>query len=234
MNDQLIITDKKIRDKIHTIRGFQVILDSDLADLYKVPTKVLNQAVKRNIQRFPEDFMFQITELEKIEVVTNCDYLQKMKYSPNSPFVFTEHGVISLSGILKSAKAASINIQITRDFVSMRKFLQSNARVFQRLDSIEKNQLMFQISTDEKFEQVFNIIEYKTITKKQGIFYDGQVFDGQVFDGQVFDGQVFDVYAFVSKLIKSANRSIILIDNYVDESVLVMLSKRKSFLRNLH
>lgn len=202
------ISNESIRDKIYTIRGIQVMLDSDLAPLYGVSTGALNQAVKRNIKRFPEDFMFQITEIEKVELITKCDNLQRLKYSPAMPYVFTEHGIITLSGVLKSDIAVDVNIQIMRAFVAMRKFIQSNARIFQRLDSVERKQIQF----DEKFEKVFNIIEDKSITPKKGIF---------------FDGQVFDAYAFVSKLIKSASKSIVLIDNYVDESVLLMLSKRK-------
>ena len=197
-----------LKQRILTIRGLQVMFDSDLANLYGVSTKALNQAVKRNIERFPDDFMFQVTELEKREVVTNCDHLQKLRFSPNLPYVFTEHGIITLSGVLKSSNAVKVNIQIMRAFVAMRKFIASNASIFHRLNSMEQKQLQF----DEKFEKIFTLIEDKDSLPKKGIF---------------FDGQVFDAYAFISKLIKSASKSIVLIDNYVDESVLLMLLKRK-------
>jgi hypothetical protein len=207
MNNKLIIQSKLIKDQIHTIRGVQVMFDNDLAELYKVTTGALNQAVKRNLDKFPQDFMFQLTELEKVEVITNCDNLQRLKYSPSLPYVFTEHGIMSLSGVLKSDIAVNVNIQIIRAFVAMRKFIASNAQIFQRLGHVERKQIEF----NEKFEKVFNLIEDKSITPTKGIF---------------FDGQVFDAYVFISKLIKSASKSIVLIDNYVDESTLTILSKR--------
>ncbi|MBT4445610.1 ORF6N domain-containing protein [archaeon] len=196
-----------IKSKILLIRGSQVMIDFDLAKLYGVSTGALNQAIKRNFEKFPEDFMFRLTEAEKAELITKCDN-PKLKFSPALPNVFTEHGIISLSGVLKSDIATKINIQIMRAFVTMRKFIASNAGIFQRLGHIEKKQIEF----DDKFEEVFEAIEDKSLVKKQGIF---------------FDGQIFDAYTFVSKLIKSAEKSIVLIDNYVDESVLTILSKRK-------
>ena len=109
-----IIDENKIKDRIHNIRGIQVIVDSDLAVFYEVSTKALNQAVKRNIERFPSDFMFQLTRDEKTKLVTDCDHLQKLKYSPQLPFAFTEHGITSLSGVLKSKRAIQTNIKIMR------------------------------------------------------------------------------------------------------------------------
>jgi len=206
MNNELMISKNSIKDKIHTIRGLKVMLDSDLAVLYEVLTKVLNQAVKRNIERFPKDFMFQLTESEKNELVTNCDHLQNLKYSSQFPSVFTEQGVATLSGVLKSKKAIEVNIQIMRAFVSMRKFLLTNAQLFQRIDKTEQKLL----EHDEKFEKVFDAIENKEV--KQGIF---------------FNGQIFDAYKFVSDLVRSAKKSIILIDNYIDDSVLTLFSKRE-------
>jgi hypothetical protein len=188
------------------------MLDKDLAELYDVSTKVLNQAVKRNIERFPSDFMFQLTENEKIELVTNCDHLQKLKYASQLPSVFTEHGITTLSGLLRSKRAIEANIQIMRAFVAMRKFLASNAQLFQRIDKTEQKLL----EHDDKFERVFNLIEDKGLKPKKGIF---------------FDGQVFDAYTFVSDLVKSAKKSMILIDNYIDDSVLTLFSKRNKGVR---
>ena len=110
-----------IRDRIYSIRGYQVMLDRDLAELYGVETRTLNQAVKRNIERFPDSFCFQLTEREKSEVVANCDHLLKLKYSYTLPYAFSEHRVVMLSSILRSAIAVKINILIVKAFVDMRK-----------------------------------------------------------------------------------------------------------------
>jgi hypothetical protein len=148
--------------------------------------------------------MFQLMENEKDKLVTNCDHLNKLKYSSQLPFVFTEQGVANLSSVLTSDKAINVNIQIMRAFVSMRRFISKNADIFIRLDNVEKKQLDY----DEKFEKVFDAIENKEV--KQGIF---------------FNGQIFDAYNFVSDLVRSAKESIILIDNYIDDSVLTLFSK---------
>ena len=208
MNELAGLDENQIKNKILTIRGLQVMLDSDLAVLYEVTTKVLNQSVKRNIERFPSDFIFQLTDDEKNELVTNCDHLQKLKYSSQLPYVFTEQGVATLSGILKSKRAIDVNIQIMRAFVAMRKFISSNAQIFHRLDRVEMNQIEY----DQKFELVFRAIENKEIVQKQGIF---------------FNGQIFDAYKFVSDIIRSAQKSIVLIDNYIDDSVLTLFTKRR-------
>ncbi|MFH0905939.1 MAG: ORF6N domain-containing protein, partial [archaeon] len=205
-----------IKNKIHTIRDVQVMLDSDLAVLYKVQTKVINQAVKRNIERFPKDFMFQLTENEKLELVTNCDHLKDLKFSYTNPYAFTEQGVASLSGILKSKRAIEINIKIMRAFVVMRRFISKNAELFLRLDTVEQKQLEFQLKADKQFEKIFEVIDNKEFKKKQGIFYDGQV---------------FDAHNFVSDLIRSAEKSIILIDNYIDDTVLSLFAKRKENIK---
>jgi len=210
--DPLTISDQDIiKNKIYTIRGMQVMLDRDLAELYEVKTKVLNQAVKRNIERFPPNFMFQLTINEKYELVTNCDQFDNLKHSSNNPFVFTEQGVSMLAGILKSKVAIKISIQIIDAFVAMRKFITVNSQIFQRLDHIEQKQLEHKIDSDKKFDKLFTAMEANELTPKQGIF---------------FDGQIFDAYKFVSDLIRSSKNSIILIDNYIDDSVLAMLAKR--------
>jgi hypothetical protein len=205
-----LITQENIKYKIYKIRDTQVMLDSDLAKLYNVPTKTLNQAVKRNKDRFPEDFMFQLTEIEKNELVTNCDHLKSLKFASVPPYVFTEQGVASLSGVLNSKIAIEINIQIMRAFISMRRFISKNTEIFNRLDSVERKQLEYQLRTDNKLEIIFDAIESRDFIKKQGIF---------------FDGQVFDAYKFVSDIIRSAKTSIILIDNYIDDSVLTLFTK---------
>jgi len=203
----------KIEKRIFTIRGVQVILDRDLAELYGVETKVLNQAVKRNIARFPEQFRFQLTRSEADQLVTNCDRFRNLKHSSVFPYAFNEQGVAMLSAVLRSETAVQTSIQIIDAFVKMRQFLTNNADLFMRLESIEKRQLVHEIKVDEKFEQLFNALEDKSIKPKQGIF---------------FDGQIFDAYAFVCDLIRSATQRIILIDNYVDESVLTLFSKREA------
>ena len=203
----------KIEKRIFTIRGVQVMLDRDLAELYGVETKVLNQAVKRNIARFPEQFRFQLTRPETDQLVTNCDRFSNMKHSSVLPNAFNEQGVAMLSAVLRSETAVQTSIQIIDAFVKMRKFLANNADLFMRLEGVEKRQLLHEIKVDEKFEQLFNALEDKSIKPKQGIF---------------FDGQIFDAYAFVCDLIRSATQRIILIDNYVDESVLTQLSKREA------
>ncbi len=208
MNNEITkLEDLQIQDKIFTIRGVQVMLDRDLAELYEVETKVLNQAVKRNINRFPFSFRFQLTDQEKLELVTNCDHLQSLKFSSSAPFVFTEQGVAMLSAVLRSEIAVNISIQIIHAFIQMRKFITNNALIFQRMDKLEAKQLI----TDQKLEAVFKAIESKDTKPKQGIFYNGQI---------------FDAYIFVSDLIKQAKKSIILIGNYIDETVLTLLTKR--------
>lgn len=208
MSNMELITQQIIENKIYTIRGLQVMLDRDLADLYIVETRVLNQAVKRNQNRFPQGFMFQLTEVEFINwksqiVMSNSDKMGLRK----PPFVFTEQGVAMLSAVLKSDTAVNVSIQIMQAFVAMRNFLSQNASVFQRLEKLEIKQL----HTDEKLNQVFKALEAAQPQPDKGIF---------------FDGQIFDAYSFVSDIIKKAKSEIILIDNYIDESVLTMLSKR--------
>ena len=212
MNKDIVISSQEdIRNKIYTIRGVPVIFDNDLADLYEVETRRLNEQVKRNNDRFPSDFLFQLTK-EEVENLISQNATSRLEWGGRRklPYVFTELGVASLSGVLKSKRAIEVNIQIMRAFVSMRKFLSKNAELFVRLDSVERKQLEFQIKTDEKFEKVFDAIENKEV--KQGIF---------------FNGQIFDAYKFVSDLVRSAKKSIILIDNYIDDSVLTLFSKRE-------
>jgi len=178
---------KTIQKRIHTIRGVQVMLDSDLAEFYGVETKILNQAVKRNIERFPEEFMFQLNKEEYNSLRSQIVTLKagRGKHRKYLPYVFTEQGVAMLSAVLKSETAVEVSIKIMRAFVVMRKFILKNAEIFQRLDRIEYKQLEY----DKKFEKVFKALESKESLPKQGIF---------------FDGQIFDAYKFVSDLIRSA------------------------------
>jgi len=198
-----------LKEKIYFIRGQKVIIDNDLAKLYEIPTKRLNESVKRNKERFPKDFMFQLTENEKEELVAICDRFKILKHSSSLPFVFTEQGVAMLSGVLNSNKAIKVNIEIMRVFISMRKFIKKNSDLFSKVDSLEKKQ----IETEKNIKKIFDIIEDKNHLKKQGIF---------------FDGQVFDAYKFTNDILKKAKKSIILIDNYIDESVLILFSELKN------
>ena len=204
---EIAFNQREIGSRIFTIRGIQVMIDRDLAEVYSVDTKVLNQAVKRNIERFPEIFRFQLSENEKIELVTNCDRFSSLKHSLSLPYAFTEQGVSMLSAVLRSETAIRVSIQIMNAFVEMRKFVSNNAGLFQRLDKMEVKQ----IEADQKFEQIFKALESRELQPEKGIF---------------FEGQVFDAYAFVSGIIKKATKSIILIDNYIDETVLTILAKR--------
>ena len=202
-----VIKTEDIQNRIFTIRGLQVMIDSDLAQIYGVATKVLNQAVKRNIDRFPESFRFRLIDAEKLELVTNCDRFKKLKHSSVNPYAFTEQGVAMLSAVLHSDTAVKVSIQIIQAFVEMKKFLLTNAAVFQRLDNVERKQ----IETDQKFEQLFNALQTNEIIPKQNIFYNGQV---------------FDAYTLIADIIRSAKKDIILIDNYVDDTVFKQLAKR--------
>ena len=203
-----------VENRILTIRGVQVILDRDLADLYNVETKRLNEQVRRNLLRFPENFRFQLTQNEFQELVANCDRFSSLKHSTVCPFAFTEQGVAMLASVLRSETAIRVSIRIMDAFVSMRHFLINNADVFRRLSTIEYHQLemmQHQQESDKRIDEVSRRLDEGRVRPKQGIFYDGQV---------------YDAYTFVSDLIKSAKRSIVLIDNYVDETVLTLLDKR--------
>ena len=203
-----------IEPLIKVIRGQQVMLDKDLAMLYGVEAKVLNQAVKRNVERFPNDFRFQLTKEEclRSQIVTlNEKQGKHLKYMP---YAFTEQGVAMLSSVLRSQTAIEVNIQIMRAFVSMRHFMVNNASVFSRLETIEYHQLEMQQhlqESDKRIEEVFRRLDEGNAKPKQGVFYNGQI---------------YDAYTFVSDLIKSAKKRIVLIDNYVDETVLTLLDKR--------
>lgn len=207
---QSLLSIQEIQNCIFTVNGQQVMLDSDLAQLYGVETKVLNQAVKRNNQRFPANFRFEVSlaqlpNLRSQIVTSSLGYHGGRRYQP---FVFTEQGVAMLAAVLKSDIAVQVSIQIMEAFVEMRKYLISHAAIFQRLQLVEKKQL----EADQHFEQLFKALEAGYPTHQQGIFYDGQVFDARV---------------FVSQLVRSAKKSLVLIDNYVDENTLDLIAKKQ-------
>ena len=204
--------DETIRSRIFTVRGRQVMLAPDLADLYQVPTSAFNQAVKRNIERFPEGFRFQLTKKELEEVITICDNPDRLRFSPQTPFAFTEQGVAMLSGILNSAVAVQASIRIMNAFVAMRHALLSMAPMLARIESAERRQITDQARNEKRFDTIFKAMA-------GGEFPPQKIF---------FEGEVFDADAFVSKHILSATKSILLIDNWVDIGTLEKLSRKAS------
>lgn len=206
-----------IENLIYVIRGQQVMLDSDLARLYGVETKRLKEQVKRNINRFPSDFMFELTKNEALSLrsqfaTSNNDGVRGgNRYSP---FAFTENGVAMLSSVLKSDTAIEVNIRIMRAFTAMRSFLMNNAHMFKRIETIEHNYLLVNrhlSEHDRKFEEILSRLEDKNSEPIEGFF---------------FEGQIFDAYSLISDLIRKATRRIVLIDNYVDDRILKVLTKR--------
>ena len=205
---------KKIEERIFTIRGMQVMIDKDLALLYGVETKRLNEQVKRNIERFPEDFMFQLTmeECLRSQIATlKPAQGQHMKYLP---YAFTENGIAMLSSVLRSETAIAVNIKIMRTFTQIRKSVYRESNLLNRVELIEYNlsdMRKLLIETTDKVDSVFNSMKDTSSLPVQGIF---------------FDGQIFDAYTFVADIIRKASRRIILIDNYIDDTVLTLLDKR--------
>ena len=205
------ISSEEIRNLIYTIRGKQVMLDSDVAMLYHYETKNVNKAMKRNIERFPEDFCFQLTDDEFENLRFQFGTLNKKvnngkvtrKYLP---YVYTEQGISMLAGVLKNDIAIQVSISIIRAFIEMRKFISSNAQVFERLTNIEYKLLDY----DKKFDEVFNQLQNED-NIKQKIF---------------FEGQIYDAYSLVIDIIKRAKNKIVIIDNYIDDSILKMLVKK--------
>ena len=210
-NSNIVVSDViDIRNMIYTFRGKQVMVDSDLAALYKVETKVFNQAVKRNLNRFPESFRFQLNEDEFKNLRSQFATSSSNKHGGRRylPYVFTEQGIAMLSAVLKSDIAVEVSVKIMNSFVEMRQFLLSNQELFARLDRVELKQL----ETDKKLEEVFNYIATNTEVK-QKIF---------------FNGQIYDAFSFLVEIIAKATKEIILIDNYVDINTLNILSKRNN------
>ena len=200
------ISNEEIKNLIYTIRGKQVMLDSDVARLYHYETKRINETVKRNSERFPIEFCFQLTSQEyealKSQIATSNIRGGKQKL----PYVFTEKGILMLSGLLKNEVAIEVSIKIVEAFVEMRKFLSSNGQLFERLTNVEYRLL----EHDKKFDQVFDQLQHEE-NIKQKIF---------------FEGQIYDAYSLIIDIIKKANKKILIIDNYIDDSVLKMLTKK--------
>lgn len=201
-------SNERIEGMIVTVRNVHVIIDRDLAKLYQVNISQMNRQIKRNMDRFPEDFMFQLTKAEYDGLKCHFGISNSRGGDRALPYAFTEQGVSMLSGILRSEIAIQINIRIIRAFVSMRRFIAANSSIFQRLEKVEYRQFESEYRINELFEK----LENKTLQNSQGIF---------------FDGQMFDAYVFIADLIRSASKSVVLIDNYIDETVLTMLDKRE-------
>ena len=205
---------ENIKSLIQIIRGKQVILDSDLATLYQVETGALNRSVKRNPNRFPEDFCFQLTEEEFLR----CQFgISKEKIEGRGgrrymPYAFTEQGIAMLSAILKSDVAVNVCIGIMRAFIDMRHFLVTNSLLLNRVNDLEVKQLEYQKGTDKRFEKVFKYIENHS-ESKQRVF---------------FDGQIYDAFSLIISIIKKAKKEIILIDGYVDVDTLNILAKKNT------
>lgn len=215
-NTDINISSEKIQGLIYIVRGKQVMLDSDLARLYQVETKVFNQAVKRNIKRFPESFRFQITEEEYNSL--RSQFVTSKGGRRYLPYVFTEQGIAMLSAVLRSDVAIQVSIQIMETFVEMRRYIASNELLYKKVNDLEKHFIesdiqhkAFQQKTDERFKEVFDYIaQHQECSQK--IF---------------FDGQIFDAFSLLTEIVSQANKSIILIDGYVDIGTLNILSKKK-------
>ena len=206
--NEMVPSQYDIEQLILTIRGKQVLIDRDLAAIYGVETKRLNEQVRRNIARFPERYRFQLTKKEMMELVANCDRFKSLKHSTTEPFVFTEYGVSMLPSVLNSQKAVDISIRIIDAFVAMRRFIMQNAAVLMRIAHLEKHQ----IETDEKIDLILDKIEK----------HHPKLLPEQVFP----TGCVWDAWTYISDLVRSARKRIVLIDNFVDDRVLSMLTKR--------
>ena len=242
------ISTSKIENKIFIIRGVQVMIDRDIAELYGVETRRLNEQVKRNIERFPEEFMFQMNDEEfenwKSQIATsnsnnnshnwisqfatsnldnNSSNLMSQFATSSSdkmglrkkPYVFTEHGVTMLASVLKSETAVKASIQIVKAFVSMRHFVANNSELFAELKAMRQHQIETDVhlkESDKKIDELFSLMDKYNIKETQGIF---------------FQGQIFDAYAKFESFLASAKKEIILIDNYVDLSILQRLARKK-------
>lgn len=209
-------TEEKIENLIHYVRGQQVMIDSDLALLYNVETKRLNESVKRNAKRFPESFCFQLTEDEYVDLrsqlaTSNTENTSSKGGRRYLPYVFTEQGIAMLSAVLRSNEAIQVSVNIMNAFVKMRRFLAENALMFDKLNGLELKQLEYQKKSNEKFDQIFAYIsEHEEVGQK--IF---------------FEGQIYDAFSLLTSLVEKAEKSIVLIDNYVDVGTLNILAKKK-------
>ena len=204
----IILSQYEIEKLIITIRGKQVLIDRDLAMIYGVETKALNQAAKRNSARFPERYRFQLTKEEMKELVTNCDRFRTLKHSTSAPYAYTVFGVSMIPSVLTSQKAIDTSIRIIDAFVAMRSFMVQNADILTRIAHLERHQ----IDTDEKIDMILDKMEE----------YSPKLLPEQIFP----TGCIWDAWAYVSDLVRSAKKRIELIDNFVDDRVLSLLMKR--------
>ena len=205
------ISNEEIKNLIYTIRGKQVMLDSDVAQLFNYETKDLNRNVRNNIKRFPEYYCFQLTEEEYKSLRCKNFTLNKNgrgQHRKYIPYAFIEYGITMLAGLLKSEVAVNVSIKIVNTFIEMRKFLSSNGQLFERLTNVEYKLL----EHDKKFDKVFDQLQHEE-NIKQKIF---------------FEGQIYDAYSLIIDIIKKANKKILIIDNYIDDSILKMLTKKKN------
>ena len=202
---ELIINENNIKDKIYTIRNLQVMLDKDLAELYGVETKHINQAVRNNQDKFQDDFYFELSDYE-FEDLRSKNLTANFSKTRINPKVFTEQGIYMLATILKSKIASQVTVYIIKTFANLRKIISQNISMFERFERVEQRLNIH----DKNFDKLFEALEDKSIKAKQGIFYDGEI---------------FDAYVFVNDLLKTALSEIILIDNYIDETVFTLFSK---------
>lgn len=210
--DPAAVINADIRSLVYVIRGQQVILDSDLAALYQVETKNFNKAVGRNIERFPEDFRFQLTKEEFDDLRFQIGTSNNRGGRRYLPYAFTEQGISMLASVLHSDVAVQASIKIMRAFAEMRRFISNNALLFEQISSIELKQMEYQKSTNERFDRVFQYIDNHA-ESEQKIF---------------FDGQIYDAFSLLVSIIQKASKEIILIDGYVDVDTLDLLAKKKS------
>lgn len=216
-NNQLLnlssIEGKNIEECIQSIRGQQVMIDSDVAFFFGTEVKKLNQQMKRNIERFPEDFCFQLSEKEldsilRSQNVTSNTISSKRRYKP---YVYTEHGVLALAGVIKNEIATKMSVEIVRKFVQMRRFIMENGDVLLALARLQNRQIEFENETNRKFDEILKLIS-KADLPKQAIFSAGQF---------------YDAYEYISSIIRRANTSIVLIDPYCDSKAFTFLKNKK-------
>ena len=213
---QTEISNEEIKNLIYTIRGKQVMLDSDVAMLYHYETKNVNKAVKRNMDRFPEEFCFQLTENEfqtlRFQFGTSKQSEEFRGGRRYLPYVFTEQGIAMLAGVLKNDIAVKVSINIIKSFIEMRKFINMNKNLYEKIITIEDKMDKKFIEQDKKFDLIFDQLQLEE-NIKQRVF---------------FEGQIYDAYSLIIDIIKKANKKILIIDNYIDDSVLKMLTKKKN------
>ena len=206
------IENKNIEECIYNIRGQQVMLDSDVAFFFEVETKTINKQMKRNVDRFPEDFCFQLSSKEMSDL--RCHFgttkllSSKRRYNP---YVYTEEGIIALAGVLKNDIAAKMSVEIARKFIQMRKFIMENGDVLLALAKLQNRQIEFENETNKKFDEILKLIS-KADLPKQAIFSAGQF---------------YDAYEFITSIVRKANHSIVLVDPYCDSKAFTFLKIKK-------